>query len=123
MNLKLFSAIAAILLPFLAQGVPPGISAARADTQGLVRSADWSIARSDQDDARDAVRAGRILPLGQVLQSVRRAHSGQLLDADLLDRGGRPVYRIKLLSPEGNVTIIICDAKTGRILRAHQGGH
>lgn len=134
MNLKLLSSIAAIFLALLATQTLLGVSAASAETasasnasnasntQEFVRLAGWRTARSAQDDAQDAVRSGRILPLSQVLQSVRNAYPGQLLDADLLDGSGRPVYRIKLLSPNGNVTIIICDAKTGRVLKAQRGG-
>lgn len=78
--------------------------------------------RSDQNDAREGVRSGRILPLGKVLRNVHARYPGQLLDAQLVDAGGRPVYLIKLMTPDGNVGIVSADAATGDILDYRQGG-
>ncbi len=76
---------------------------------------------SEHDRARDEMRAGQILSLESVLQNVRQQYPGQLLNAHL--RGGRsPVYDIKMLSRDGRVTSIICDAKTGSILQVREGG-
>lgn len=78
--------------------------------------------RSDQNDAREGVRTGRIQPLGKVLRKVHERYPGRLLDAQLVDGGGRPVYLIKLMTPDGNVGIVSADAATGDILGYRQGG-
>lgn len=78
--------------------------------------------RSDQNDAREGVRSGRIQPLGAVLRRVHARYPGQLLDAQLVDAGGRPIYLIKLMTRDGNVGIVSADAATGDILDYRQGG-
>lgn len=78
--------------------------------------------RADQNDAQLGVEAGRIKPLGKVLRGVHARYPGQLLDAQLVDVGGRPVYLIKLMTPDGNVGIVSADAATGDILDYRQGG-
>ena len=77
---------------------------------------------SDQDDARNAVREGRIMSLGQVLQRVQQRVQGRMLDASLVNYGGRPVYLIKMITRDGNVAIVSADAATGNILSIRQGG-
>ena len=77
---------------------------------------------SDQDDARKAVREGRIMSLGQVLQRVQQRVQGRMLDASLVNYGGRPVYLIKMMTRDGNVAIVSADAATGNILSIRQGG-
>ena len=78
---------------------------------------------SDQDDARNAVREGRVMSLGQVLRRVQQRVPGRMLDASLAERGGRPVYLIKMMTRDGNVAIVSADAATGNILSIRQGGH
>ncbi|MFZ3034355.1 MAG: PepSY domain-containing protein [Parvibaculum sp.] len=78
---------------------------------------------SDQDHARKAVREGRVLSLGQVLQRVQQRVPGRLLDADLIEQGGRSIYLIKMMTRDGNVAIVSADAATGNILSVRQGGH
>ena len=78
---------------------------------------------SDQDHAREAVREGRVLPLGQVLRRVQQRVPGRMLDANLIESGGRSVYLIKMMTRDGNVAIVSADAATGNILSVRQGGH
>jgi uncharacterized membrane protein YkoI len=88
-------------------------------------------AGGDHEHAREAVREGRILPLSRILDRVARQFSGELLEVELEggesgdddnDRdAGRYHYEIKLLGPDGDVTILIYDAATGRQLGAR--GH
>lgn len=72
----------------------------------------------DQDRARDAYRSGDVLPLSQILRSVRRQYPGKLLDANLARRGGGYVYVIKLLDDANRVRLIQVDAQSGRVLSA-----
>jgi uncharacterized membrane protein YkoI len=77
----------------------------------------------NQDNARNAVREGRIMSLGQVLQRVQQRVPGRMLDADLVERGNRSIYLIKMMTRDGNVAIVSADAATGNILSIRQGGH
>ncbi|MES1990265.1 MAG: PepSY domain-containing protein [Pseudomonadota bacterium] len=91
---------------------------------GLGRVIEKTSMSSDQDQARKAVREGRVLPLGKVLAKVQRQVPGRLLDANLLDGGGGPaIYLIKMMTNDGNVAIVTVDAATGNILNVRQGGH
>ncbi len=73
-------------------------------------------AAGNHDTARDAVRAGRSLPLGAIVGQVQRRYPGRLLDADLQDRGGRLVYRLRWMTPEGNVLKLVVDARSAKVL-------
>jgi len=71
----------------------------------------------DHDRARDAVGSGDVLPLGQIMDQLRRRYPGRLLDADLgRDNRGRWIYRLKLLAPGDRVRRLVVDAQTGRVL-------
>lgn len=113
------------LAALMALGAAPARAASwdREIGGGVGRPIQHSGMRSDQDHAREAVREGRILPLGQVLARVQRQYPGRLLDAELVDRGGQPIYLIKLMTSDGNVAIVTADAASGRILGYRQGGH
>ncbi|MBX6322685.1 MAG: PepSY domain-containing protein [Rhodospirillaceae bacterium] len=73
-------------------------------------------AQSDQQRALDAVEAGRALPLKQILPGLRRDFPGQILDAQLYERDGRWLYRIKLLGADGKVQAFTVDARTGAVM-------
>jgi uncharacterized membrane protein YkoI len=74
--------------------------------------------RDQQNEARDAVRRGRHVPLGQVLQTLRRRTPGRQLDAGLEQRGGRTVYRVRWAADDGRRIDYLVDAETGAIVRA-----
>ncbi|MDJ0893655.1 MAG: hypothetical protein QNJ92_00820 [Alphaproteobacteria bacterium] len=78
------------------------------------------LVESEQDRAKEAVRAGQIQPLPRILSSVKRQYRGQLSDARLEERrrgsGSVWIYRIKWLTPENNLLAITVDARSGRIL-------
>ena len=90
---------------------------------GVGRLVENASGRSDQDNARQAVREGRVLPLGQVLAKVQQRVPGRLLDANLVERGGRSIYLIKMMTKDGNVAIVTADATNGNVLNVRQGGH
>ena len=74
---------------------------------------------SDHNRARDAVSAGDVLPLQQIMQRLGRRYPGRLLDADLKqNRQGRWIYRLKLLAPGDQVHRLIVDAQSGRVLQS-----
>jgi uncharacterized membrane protein YkoI len=71
-----------------------------------------------QDEARDRVRGGELVPLPRVLESIRRRTPGRHLDTGLEDEGGRPVYRVRWAANDGRRIDYLVDARTGAVLRA-----
>ena len=61
-------------------------------------------------------QAEGVQPLGQVLRQIGSRSPGRALDAQLIERGDPPVYRIKWLGEDGTVREVTADARTGRIL-------
>lgn len=61
------------------------------------------VARRDQD------RSGG-MSLNQAVQQVQRETGGRVLSAETINQGGRSVHRIKVLTPSGQVRVMIVDA-------------
>jgi hypothetical protein len=58
----------------------------------------------------------RLVPLEEVIQSLRRRYSGDKLDARILERPGGVLYEIKWLTADGRKLVITVDAATGAVL-------
>ena len=69
-----------------------------------------------QRRARDAVKRGEIRSLDEVTTVVQRRYPGSLLDVQLQDNRGRPVYQLKVLTRDGRVLNVAVDARTAQIL-------
>ncbi len=67
--------------------------------------------------ARDALQAGQIRPLGEIISRVMGQTGGEVLDAELHQGQRGWIYRVKILTPDGRVEVVPADAQTGRILR------
>lgn len=52
---------------------------------------------------------------GQAVTFARQATGGRVLDVQTQNRGGRVVYLVKVLMPDGRVHIVAVDAETGQI--------
>ena len=63
-------------------------------------------------EARQAVAAGEALRLGAVARSV----GGDILDAQLCERGGQLVYRLSVMVDGGRVTTVLVDARSGQVM-------
>jgi uncharacterized membrane protein YkoI len=75
-------------------------------------------AQSDQQRARDAMQAGRIRPLQEILMQIRPRIPGRILNAWLEEgRGGLWIYRLKMLDVRGNIIGVVVDARNGQILQ------
>lgn len=74
--------------------------------------------RQQQGEAREAVQSGRAIPLGRVMEQIRRRTPGRPLDAGMEQWSGRPVYRVRWAAEDGRRIDYIVDAETGAILRA-----
>ncbi|MDZ4128878.1 MAG: PepSY domain-containing protein [Hydrogenophaga sp.] len=71
----------------------------------------------DHDRAREAVKAGQVMPLRTVLEHLEREHPGKVLDVELEEEHGRLVYEVKLLQSDGRLVKLELDAKTATVLR------
>ena len=76
----------------------------------------------DHDRARAALRAGRILPLEEILARANAAFPGEILDVEFEDEHGRVVYEIKTVTADGRILKLEYDAATGTLLEA-KGKH
>ncbi len=70
-------------------------------------------AGEDQDAARRAVEEGRSLPLSAIVSHAAEACPGQLIEAELEDKGDRMVYELKILTPDGRLVTLFYDARSG----------
>lgn len=48
--------------------------------------------------------------------SAQKASGGRVLSVDKADREGRAVWRVKVLTPQGEVKVILVDVVSGRTL-------
>lgn len=76
-----------------------------------------ALADNEQDRARAAVQAGKVLPLKTLLERLEREHPGQVLEVELEQEDGRWIYEIKLLQPGGRLVKLELDAASGTVLR------
>ncbi|HPT49080.1 MAG TPA: PepSY domain-containing protein [Accumulibacter sp.] len=70
----------------------------------------------DHDRARQALRAGEVLPLPKILQRVDAEFPGEVIEVELERHRGRWVYEIKTLRGDGTLLKLLVDAGDGRIL-------
>ena len=78
--------------------------------------ADW---RQQQDEVRELRRQRRLIPMGEIIEKIRRLNPGprsQPLDAGLEYQGDRPVYRVRWMTSDGRRIDYIVDAVTGQVL-------
>jgi hypothetical protein len=80
--------------------------------------------RQDHEVARQALMAGEILPLRQVLEQVARTHRGEILEVELEREDQRWIYEVKLLRRDGGINKLLIDARDGRVLeiKGRHGG-
>lgn len=78
--------------------------------------------RTEQDQARDAVRDGLLLPLSQILAALSARTPGEHLDTRFSETtDGRPVYLVTWRTPDNRVVVFIVDARTGRVIDQRGG--
>ncbi len=71
---------------------------------------------SDHDQARQALQAGKVLPLRAVLDIVERDYPGQVMKVEFEEDDGIYLYEIRLLQPGGNLVKLKIDARDGSVL-------
>ena len=86
--------------------------------------AEPAVAQSDQQRAREAMQAGRIRPLQEIILEVRQRFAGRILNAWLEEgQAGLWIYRLKLLDLQGNIIGVVVDARNGQILQVFGPKH
>jgi len=95
-----------------------GTGAARADeaigrpqaSDLLVEAQYWG----REDNARDAVRQGRVISPGQAKQAALSSYPGRYLDMSLAGQ----TYYVKIRTPDNRVVVVAVDASSGRVMGA-----
>lgn len=85
----------------------------------LLAAAAPSPASAEADDhsrAREALRAGRILPLEQIVAKARADFGGEVLDVELEDERAGLRYELKLMATDGRILKVEYDAATGALV-------
>jgi hypothetical protein len=94
-----------------------------ADTPLRASAAERPVAPAqDHDWARDAVRAGRIRPLTEILRRVESEFDGQVLEVELERDDDTIVYEIEFLTPRGHVIELHYDARSGTLIATEGRG-
>lgn len=83
----------------------------------MVLATPLAMADNEQDRARAAVQAGKVMPLKTLLERLEREHPGQVLEVELEQDDGRWIYEIKLLQPGGRLVKLELDAASGAVLQ------
>lgn len=71
---------------------------------------------SDHDRARQALQAGKVMSLRQVLDLVTAQFLGEPIEIEFDEDDGKYYYEIKLLQPAGNIVKLKIDARTGDVI-------
>lgn len=74
----------------------------------------------DHDRARQALKAGEVMPLVTILERVALQHPGQVLEVELERDDGAWIYELRVLGPDGGLVKIKVDARTGAVLKSRK---
>lgn len=75
-----------------------------------------SSSRFSQDDAREALRKGKVMPLTAILEIVAKRQPGTVIAVDLETKHGRLIYEIDVITEDGRRRELRLDARNGEIL-------
>ena len=73
--------------------------------------------KHDFEEAAKARKTGRIMPLENILETVRKAHKGEFVGVEIEKENGVWIYEIKMVSPDSRFFEVYVDAATGKIVR------
>ncbi|TVO60718.1 PepSY domain-containing protein [Spiribacter vilamensis] len=65
---------------------------------------------------REQIESGKLLPLTQIIETLRRDYRGEVLEVELEDEDSVRLYEIELLGPDGQIVEFVLDAATGEII-------
>ena len=118
---KLLPVFLLVLGTALPQGVAGESRSSASQTSSSSSSSSRSastVTHSDQDEARDAVRKSKIIPLTAILEIVTKREPGTVMEVELETRDGKLIYRIEVLADNGRRREIKLDARNGTVLWA-----
>jgi uncharacterized membrane protein YkoI len=99
------------------------VAAALILTQGAATAA---VADEDHERAREALQAGEIRPLKEIVESVQHRCGGKVIEVELDQNPGNGrrlwLYQLHMLMPTGNVLRLDVDAATTQILEVEGQG-
>jgi uncharacterized membrane protein YkoI len=93
-------------------------SSSSRNSSSTSRSTSSTITHADQDQARDAVRKGKIMPLTAILEIVTKREPGTVMEVELETKNGKLTYRLEVLTDGGRRREIRLDARNGEVLWA-----
>jgi len=79
-----------------------------------------AVARYDQDEARQAVDAGNIRPLAEILNIVRGKLPGEIVRTKLEQKGELWLYEFRVVNRKGQLFDVHVDARSGEIKGAKE---
>ena len=79
-------------------------------------SSSHSRSRFSHDDAREALRKGKVMPLTAILEIVAKRQPGTVIAVDLETKHGRLIYEIDVITEDGRRRELRLDARSGDIL-------
>lgn len=74
------------------------------------------IARGEQDRALELRKERDLIPYREIQSRAERQFGGRVVGQRLFERGGRMIYELRILQPDGKVIVALYDAKTGRVI-------
>jgi len=85
-------------------------------SQSSSSSSSTSSSRFSHDDAREALRKGKVMPLTAILEIVAKRQPGTVIAVDLETKHGRLIYEIDVITEDGRRRELRLDARGGEIL-------
>jgi len=85
-----------------------------------------SLAHADSDDDDDnkqasrAVEQGNALPLADILRKVHAQLGGEVIGLKFKRKDGRYVYKLKIVTPAGQLREVSVDATTAEIIQSKE---
>lgn len=73
--------------------------------------------RDDHIEARALLQRGEILPLGSILEAAQRRVPGDVIEVELEREDSGWEYKVKVLTPTGQVRKITLNARNGVIIK------
>jgi uncharacterized membrane protein YkoI len=71
---------------------------------------------NDYEEALRALQQGQVKPLSDIIEKVQKQLGGDVIGVEFERDGGRYVYEIKIVGPDGRLREVYVDAMTAVIL-------
>jgi len=79
-----------------------------------------SAGRGDQDEARQAVEAGRIRPLAEIMRKVRGKLPGEVVHTKLENKGDAWLYEFRVINGSGQMFDVHVNGQNGEIMSVRE---